>query len=54
MPCVITIPEFVERYADWTAEGLAVQIMALEAMGAIGVNIGAPSYQVVPWFEANP
>lgn len=50
MPHVVTIAEFAEQYADWTAAGLAVQIIALEEMGAVGVNIGAPTYQVVPWF----
>lgn len=51
MPYVITLAEFCERYADWDAPGLPAQVLALEAMGAIGVNIGGPSYQVVPWFE---
>lgn len=36
MPHVITIAEFAEQYADWTAAGLAVQILALEEMGAVG------------------
>lgn len=51
MPYVITLAEFCERWADWSAPGLPAQVLALEAMGAIGVNIGGPSYQVVPWFE---
>lgn len=51
MPYVITIAEFCADWADWSAPGLPAQLLALEAMGAVGVNIGAPSFEVVPWFD---
>lgn len=54
MPYVITIAEFCALYADWQAPALAVQVMALESMGAVGVNIGGPAYEVVPWFAEAP
>lgn len=50
MPFILTIPELCERFMEWNAD-VAVQILALEAIGAIGVNIGAPSYEPVPWFN---
>lgn len=54
---VITIPEVATLAAYSDADGavcLAVEIMALEAMGASGVNIGAPAFRVVPYFEEEP
>ena len=50
MPYILTIPELCERYMEWTAD-VAVQILALEAMGAIGINIGAPSFEPIPCFD---